>query len=56
MKMKTFCTEKETINKIKRQPTEWKKIFANEVFDKGFISKIYKVLIKLNMQKMNNPI
>ena len=44
IKLKTFCTAKETINKIKRQPTEWKKIFANDVTDKGLISKIYKPL------------
>ena len=42
MKLKSFCTAKETINKTKRQPTEWEKIFANEAFDKGLISKIYK--------------
>ena len=46
-----FCTEKETINKTKRQPMEWKKILANYKADKGFTSKIYKELIKLNMQK-----
>ena len=41
MKLKTFCTAKETINKTKRQPSEWEKIFANEATDKGLISKIY---------------
>jgi len=41
-KLKSFCTAKETINKMKRQPTEWEKIFANEVTDKGLISKICK--------------
>ena len=41
-KLKSFCTAKETINKMKRQPTEWEKIFANESMDKGLISKIYK--------------
>ena len=45
MKLKRFCTEKETINKTKRQPSEWQKIFANEVTDKGLISKIYKQLM-----------
>ena len=42
IKLENFCTAKETINKTKRQPTEWEKIFANEVIDKGLISKIYK--------------
>ena len=44
MKLKTFCTAKETLNKMKRQPSEWEKIFANEATDKGLISKIYKQL------------
>ena len=42
IKLKRLCTAKETINKTKRQPTEWKKIFANKVINKGLISKIYK--------------
>ena len=42
MKLKSFCTAKETINKMKRQPSEWEEIFANEPIDKGLISKIYK--------------
>ena len=42
MKLKSFCTAKEIINKTKRQPSEWEKIFANETTDKGLISKIYK--------------
>ena len=42
MKLKSFCTARETINKMKRQPSEWEKIFANETTDKGLISKIYK--------------
>ena len=42
MKLKSFCTAKETINKTKKQPSEWEKIFANEATDKGLISKIYK--------------
>ena len=42
IKIKSFCTVKETINKIKRQPTEWEKIFENHISGKGLISKIYK--------------
>ena len=56
MKFKSFCSERETINKTTRQPTEWEKIFANDISDKGLVSKIYKELIHLNTQKTNNPI
>ena len=56
VKLKRFCTAKETICKVKRQPSEWEKIIANETTDKGLISKIYKQLIQLNARKSNNPI
>ena len=55
IKLKSFCTTKETISKVKRQPSEWEKIIANETTDKGLISKIYKQLIQ-NSRKTNNPI
>ena len=51
IKLKSFCTAKETINKTKRQHTEWEKIFANDVTDKGLISKIYEQLIQLNIKQ-----
>ena len=54
IKIKSFCTAKETINKTKRQPTEWEQIFAKDISDKGLVCKIYKELIKLNNQKNNN--
>ena len=53
-KLKNFCTAKETINKMKRKPTEWEKIFAKQVTEKGLISKIYQHLKQLNMNKQIN--
>ena len=55
IKLKSFCTVKETISEVKRQPSEWEKTIANETTDKGLISKIYKQLIQLNTRKTNNP-
>ena len=56
MKLKSFCTAKETTNKTKRQLSEWEKIFANESMVKGLMSKIYKQLMQLNIKKTNNAI
>ena len=56
LKLKSFCTAKETISKMKKQPTNWEKIFANDVTNKGLVSKIYKQLTRLNNIKTNNSI
>ena len=56
IKFKSFCTIKETLSKVKKQPAEWEKIIANEATDKELISKIYKKLMKLNARKINDPI
>ena len=56
MKLQSFCTAKETVNKTKRQPSEWENIFANESTEKGLISKIHKQLMQLNIKETNNPI
>ena len=56
IKLKSFCTAKETISKVKRQPSEWEKIILNETTDKGLISKIYQQLIQIKARKTNNPI
>ena len=53
IQIKTFCRVKETVNKTTRQTLEWEKLFANDISDKGLVSKIYKEPIKL-IQKMNN--
>ena len=54
IKLKNFCTAKETISKVKRQLSEWEKIIANETIDKGLISKLYTQFIQLNTRKNNN--
>ena len=56
MKLKSFCTMKGIISKVKRQPSEWEKIITNEATDKQLISKIYKQLLHLNSRKINDPI
>ena len=53
IKLKSFCTVKETINKVKRPPTEWEKIFANDMSDKGLLPTIYKELTQHNIKKNN---
>ena len=56
IKLKSFCTAKQTTSEVKRQTSEWEKIIANETTDKGLICKIYKQLIQLNTRKANNSI
>ena len=56
IKLNSFCTMKETISKVKRQPSEWEKIITNEATDKELISKIYKQFRQLNSRKINDPI
>ena len=56
IKLKSFCTAKETLSKVKKQPSEWEKIITSETTDKGLISKIHKELTQLNTRKINNPI
>ena len=56
IKIKSFCKTKETISKLKRQPSEWEKIIANKATDKELISKTNKQLLQLNSRKINNPI
>ena len=55
IKLESFCTTKETISEVKRQPSEWEKIIASEATDKELISKIYKQLLQLNSRKINDP-
>ena len=56
IKLKSFCTTKETIIKVKRKASEWEKITANEAINRELISKIYKQLLQLNSRKINDPI
>ena len=54
IKLKSFCTAKETISKVKRQLSKWEKIIASEKTDKGLTFKIYKQLMKLSIKRTNN--
>ena len=56
IKLKSFFTAEESVSKVKRQPSEWEKIIANETANKGLISTTYKKFIQLNARKTKNPI
>jgi hypothetical protein len=56
IKLKSFCTTKEIVCKLKRPPTEWEKIFASYTSDKGLVTRIFRELKKLNSPKINEPI
>jgi hypothetical protein len=56
IKLQSFCKTKDTVNKTKRPPTDWERIFTNHKSDRGLISNIYKELKKLDSRKSNNPI
>ena len=56
IKLKSFCTTKERISQVNRQPSEWEKIIANRATDKELISKTYKQLLQLNSKNINDPI
>ena len=56
IKLKSFCTIRKTIRKVKRQPSEWEKIITKEATDKELIPKIYKNHLQLNSRKINDPI
>jgi hypothetical protein len=56
IKLQTFCKAKDTVNRTKRQPTDWEKIFTNPKSNRGLISNIYKELKKLDSRDPNNPI
>jgi hypothetical protein len=56
IKLKSFCTTKEMVSKLKRPPTEWEKIFTSYISDRGLITRIYTEINKLNSPKINEPI
>jgi hypothetical protein len=56
IKLQSFLRQKNTVNKTKRPPTDWERIFTNPPSDRGLISNIYKELKKLDSRKSNNPI
>jgi hypothetical protein len=56
IKLQSFCKAKDTVNKTKRPPTDWERIFSNPKSDRGLISNIYKKLKKADSRKLNNPI
>jgi hypothetical protein len=56
IKLQSFCKAKDTINKTKRPPTDWERIFTNPKSDRGLISNIYKEIKKLDSRNSNNPI
>jgi hypothetical protein len=56
MKLKSFCTAKEKVTRLKRQPTEWEKTFASYTSDKGLITRLHRELKKLNSPKINDPV
>jgi hypothetical protein len=56
VKLKSLCTKKEMVSKLKRPPTEWEKIFASYTSDKGMITRIFREFKKLNSPKINEPI
>jgi hypothetical protein len=56
IKLKSFCSTKEMVSKLKRPPSEWEKIFASYTSDKGLITRIYRELKKLNSPQINEPI
>jgi hypothetical protein len=56
IKLKSFCSTKEMVSKLKRPPTEWEKIFASNTSDKGLITRIHRELKKLNSPKISEPI